>query len=222
VKVGLTVTMSQELIFDKSLAKIMFVFKLTGIKIEPGKRNLTENLVFLFNFLWLNTDIVSALGWMLMNVVNGQNFKETTFVAPCVFLSVLGDLKFLFLILNQRKVQELTANLRELEKRKNTFEHVDEEKIIKPEIKFCDVVIKVLNVLNCLMIVVFDLSPLVLIAVKYYKTGRLELMLPFMDVYPFEAFNLRYWPFAYIHQIWSGSYCIEILYYFDYSSSYYN
>lgn len=54
------------------------------------------------------------------------------------------------------------------------------------------------------MIVVFDMTPMVLIAVKYYKTKEFEMLLPYLDVFSFIPCKLIYWPIAYIHQIWSG------------------
>ncbi|XP_028167115.1 odorant receptor 4-like [Ostrinia furnacalis] len=201
--------MEEESLFDKSLKKITFAFRLTGLNIENDKRNFKQNCVYLFNFLWLNTDIVGALQWVLYGIASGKNFTELTYVAPCLTLSILGDIKAVFMILNEKKVHILMDNIRSLELKAKEFENSEREDMIKPEIKFLNIIISVLNVLNCLMIVVFDASPLILIAVKYFTTGQLELMLPFLDVYPFDSFDLRYWPFAYIHQIWSE--CIVLL-----------
>nr|QIJ45790.1 olfactory receptor [Glyphodes pyloalis] len=194
---------------DESLQKIKFAYHLTGLNIEHDKRTLKQNCVFWFNFLWLNTDIIGALSWIIQGILCGKNFTELTYVAPCLTLSILGDIKAIYMALNERQVRDLIENLRKLEQKGSTFDNLDEDKIKEPDINFLNIVIKVLNVLNCLMIVVFDLSPLVMIAVKYFRKGELELMLPFLDVYPFDSFDLRYWPFAYIHQIWSE--CIVLL-----------
>nr|ARO76430.1 odorant receptor 25 [Conogethes punctiferalis] len=201
--------MQKEILFDQSLQKIKFAFRLTGLNIQNEKRSMKQNCVYLFNFLWLNTDIIGALFWVIDGMLSGKNFTELTYVAPCLTLSILGDVKAIYLVLNESKVHTLIANLRKLEQKANQFENFEQDKLIEPDIRLFNVVIKVLNVLNCLMIVVFDLSPLIIIAVKYFTTGELELMLPFLDVYPFDSFDLRYWPFAYIHQIWSE--CIVLL-----------
>lgn len=192
--------------FDESLKKINFAFRLTGLNIQNKKRTRKQNCIYLFNFLWLNTDIIGALSWVFEGILNGKNFIELTYVAPCVTLSVLGDVKAIYLLLNEKKVLNLIEHMRNLEKKANGLVNSEQENLTRPDIKFLNVVIKVLNVLNCLMIVVFDLSPLILIAVKYFTRGELELMLPFMDVYPFDGYDLRYWPWAYAHQIWSGVY----------------
>lgn len=198
--------MTEKSPFDKSLQKIQFAFRSTGLNLgtDGRKRNYKQNCVYLFNFLWLNTDIIGALSWLLEGIISGKNFTELTYVAPCLTLSILGDIKAFCLLLNERKVHNLIDNLRDLEAKSKNFENSEWDNIMQPEIKLFNIIIKVLNVLNCLMIVVFDVSPLILIAVKYFTTGELELLLPFLDVYPFDSFNLRYWPFAYIHQIWSG------------------
>ncbi|CAH2242247.1 jg25180 [Pararge aegeria aegeria] len=42
-------------------------------------------------------------------------------------------------------------------------------------------------------------------ALKYYQTEEVELMLPFLIIYPFDSHDIRYWPFVYLHQFWSVS-----------------
>lgn len=196
----------KESLLDESLQKINFAFRMTGMNIKNEKRTLKQNCVYLFNFLWLNTDILGALSWVIQGIFNGKNFTELTYVAPCLTLSILGDIKAIYLILNEKKVLKLIQKLRQLEQRADQFENSERDDVIQPDIKFLNAVVKVLNLLNCLMIVVFDLSPLIIITVTYFTKGELQLMLPFLDVYPFDSFDLRYWPFAYIHQIWSGVY----------------
>nr|UVB79120.1 odorant receptor 25 [Heortia vitessoides] len=203
--------MPGQLLFDKSLEKINFLYQLTGFNVCSNKKNRTfkQNCVFLFNFLWVNTDNVGALYWIINGILGGKPFTEVTFVAPCVSMTCLGIIKGVFFIINERKVSFLMEKLKALEEKRQEFGHIDDDEVIKPEIRFLEAVTKVLNVLNVLMVIVFDLCPLIVIAVKYFKTGQLELMLPFLDVYPFDSFDLRYWPFAYMHQIWSE--CIVLL-----------
>ncbi|KAI5646642.1 7tm odorant receptor domain-containing protein [Phthorimaea operculella] len=45
--------------------------------------------------------------------------------------------------------------------------------------------------------------PLTLTVRNYIQTHELNPMLPFFVVYPFNAYDLRAWPFVYIKQIWS-------------------
>ncbi|VVC86895.1 unnamed protein product [Leptidea sinapis] len=59
------------------------------------------------------------------------------------------------------------------------------------------------KVLNIVLVMTFFVSPLVLVVVKYFKTNEWKLLLPFLITYPFDPYDIRYWPFVYIHQIWS-------------------
>lgn len=196
--------MSEELIFDKSLQNIKFIFRLSGLNIDHKKRTFKQNCIYLFNLLWHQTDLLSALSWVLCGMFTGKVFTELTFVAPCSVFGILADTKGVLFILQERKIYGLMNNLRDLEIKAKDFVGTRRDSLIKPDIYLLDIVIKVLNILNGLMIVVFDMCPPIFIAIKYFTTGQLELMLPFLDVYFFDGFDLRYWPFLYAHQVWSG------------------
>ncbi|KAL0860602.1 hypothetical protein ABMA27_009956 [Loxostege sticticalis] len=201
--------MSEELIFDKSLQNIKFIFRLSGLNIDHKKRTFKQNCIYLFNLLWHQTDLLSALSWVLCGMFTGKVFTELTFVAPCSVFGILADTKGVLFILQERKIYGLMNNLRDLEIKAKDFVGTSRDSLIKPDIYLLDIVIKVLNILNGLMIVVFDMCPPIFIAIKYFTTGQLELMLPFLDVYFFDGFDLRYWPFLYAHQVWSV--CVSLL-----------
>nr|WQS23362.1 odorant receptor 8 [Diaphania glauculalis] len=201
-------TQKNDSLLDESLLKLKFAFQLTGLNIENKKRSPKQNFIYFFNLLWVITDLISSLFWTVDGIRSGKNFTDLTYLAPCIFFTVLSMVKTMYLLSNEPEMYALIENLRKLERRAYTQGNFGQDEITKPDITFLNRVIKVLNVFNCLMIVVFDLSPILIIGVRYYRTGELKLMLPILDIYPFDAFNLKYWPFAYIHQIWSESVCL--------------
>ncbi|KAL0810925.1 hypothetical protein ABMA28_010223 [Loxostege sticticalis] len=201
--------MPEELLFDKSLHNITFIFRLTGLNIENKKRNYKQNCIFLFNLLWHETDVICALLWAIYGIFSGESFTEVTHIVPCVIFGILADVKAICLLIKEDKVYILINNLRDSETKSKDFVNIERNSLIQPDFKRLNNIIKALNIINSLMFVVFDGFPLLFIALKYLTTGKLELLLPFLDVYPFDSFDPRYWPFVYIHQFWSA--CIALL-----------
>ncbi|KAL0860600.1 hypothetical protein ABMA27_009955 [Loxostege sticticalis] len=195
--------MPETSLFDGSIQKIKLPFRLIGINIDHKKRNLKQNCILVFNYLWVLPDFIATLAWLVRRIINGEDFMELTYVVPCVTNGFVADAKAIFLILQESKVHTLMDNLRALETKSKDFVNSEKESIIKPEITFLNIVIKVLNVINSLMLVVFIMIPLIKTAVNYFTTGQVELLLPFLDVYPFDSTEFKYWPFAFIHQCWT-------------------
>ncbi|KAM3958422.1 odorant receptor 67c-like [Aphomia sociella] len=205
---------TQQLLFDKSLKKIKFVFNWTGLSLESRKRTSIDTFkcraIFIFNFIWLNSDIFGAISWFIEGIENGKSLTELTYLFPCTSLSFLASVKSVIHINKEDIVNDLIEDMRSLERDKLDRETtVVMQEFIKRELSFLNAVVNLLNILNGMMVVVFTLAPLVLIAANYAKTNEVQLMLPFLDVYPFDPYDIRYWPFVYIKQIWSE--CIVLL-----------
>nr|AND95945.1 olfactory receptor 12 [Helicoverpa armigera] len=198
----------EPLLIDKTVKKIEFLFRCTGINIKSGTKTrkdmIKSRTVYIINFLWLNIDLAGAVMWFFTGIANSKSFTELTYVAPCITLSFLGNLKSLFLILREKHVDKLIQVLRDLEINEKARPKSEEtDAIIKYEHNFVTTVISVLNVLYFVLLVAFALSPVSLVALKYFTTNELELLLPFLIVYPFDPYDIRYWPWVYLRQIWS-------------------
>ncbi|XP_053620270.1 odorant receptor 4 isoform X4 [Plodia interpunctella] len=202
----------QKSLLDGLLKNIKFAFTWTGLSLESRKRNSIDTIkcrsLYIFNFIWLNSDIISAVSWFAEGIENGKTITELTYLFPCTTLSFLASMKSLYHIKKEDSINQIVDDLRELEANKTGDIKKIEDNINK-EIHFLNFVTSLLNTLNAMMVLVFTTSPLVLIAVKYIKTGEVELLLPFLDVYPFDPYDMRYYPFLYIKQIWSE--CIVLL-----------
>ncbi|CAK1589774.1 unnamed protein product [Parnassius mnemosyne] len=204
---------SETRFFDKSLKRLKFIFLCTGLNLERNKSDkwhtIKKRSVYIFNFIWLNSDIIGAVFWITDKVKNGKDMTEITYLAPCATLSLVATLKSLYLIIYEDYVGQLIKQLRELDENASDMDTVIKIKTEKEERRFLNLVINLLNILNIGMVVNFTFSPLILIAIKYIRTRELELMLPFLDVYPFDPLDIRYWPLIYMKQIWSE--CIVLL-----------
>lgn len=195
---------------DQSLDKIKLVCHLEGINIKNNKKdNLKLKLMYLFNFQWLNSDLAGAICAFILGIKDGKNFVEITYIAPCITFSFLANIKSLAVILNGTQLQESISILKKMEiKDKNRNKNIKckVDNIIREHVGFLHSVIKVLNITYVVLVAAFAVNPLMLIAYKYYKTNELELVLPFLIWYPFDAYSIRNWPAVYLHQLWSGKY----------------
>ncbi|KAI8423767.1 hypothetical protein MSG28_012790 [Choristoneura fumiferana] len=192
-------------LFDDSLRKIQFLFKYSGMHLELKSSKTIADIIryrwlYIINFLWLNTDVIGEIFWIIDGAANGKKLSELTYIAPCTTLCMLANLKSIFLILSEDALTQLTKNLREMERSEDGSENMVKDTIIEEQRSFLNVVISALNFWNAMTVIAFSLTPLVLMAVEFRKTNEVELMLPFLIVYPFDSYDIKYWPFVYLHQ----------------------
>lgn len=202
-------TQEEPLLIVKTIHRIEFLFRCVGINIKSSEKTRADYIrnrsVYIFNFIWLNIDLAGAVVWFLAGIANSKSFTELTYVSPCITLSFLGNFKSLYLIFRENNVDKLIEVLKQLEIKERSRENDEEkDKIIETEHNFVSAVISVLNVFYFVLVVAFALSPVSLVALKYFTTNEVELLLPFLILYPFDAYDLKYWPWVYLRQIWSG------------------
>nr|WCC57562.1 odorant receptor 40 [Papilio memnon] len=195
------------LLFDESLNKISFLFRYGGLSLESRTRTTIQTvkirLLYLFNSFWLNVDLAGGIYWFIDGLKNGKSFIELTYIAPCIALAFMANIKSLFMIVNETRIDEMIDILRSLEITVKSKRVERKEEIVAREKSFLYCVIKMLNILNIVVVLTFSISPFVLMLIEYMRIKELELMLPFFIIYPFDSYDIRYWPFAYLHQFWS-------------------
>lgn len=191
--------------FDKSLELVNFVFTISGITYKIKKLNTKEKLkvrsIYYFNFVSVNSDVLGALYCFIDGVQNGKTFVELTYIAPCVTFAILCSLKAFFMFLYEDQVSDFIDQLRDLDTKTK-----DEDDIKKNETNFLHAILKASNIINLMLLVTFSISPFISITYKYVKTGEIELFLPLLIKYPFDSYDIKYWPYVYVHQFWSGTY----------------
>lgn len=198
--------MSDQLLLDKALKKVDYTFRWTGINIESSRKTKSQNFrykyVFIFNFIWLNMDFSGALTWFIVNARKGVSFTILTYSAPCLTMCILFNTKSIYLYLSDDRINELLSILRNLEIKHHDVTAPQKKEIIKKYSNFLFMVLKTLNFFNWFLLIAFPSMPIALMALDYYYTQEVVLQLPFQVVYPFDAYNIKYWPFAYIRQLW--------------------
>ncbi|KAH9645654.1 hypothetical protein HF086_005303 [Spodoptera exigua] len=197
----------EPLLINKTIKKIEIWFRATGtnVKSTPKTRmdTIKSRAIYIINLLWLNMDLSGAVVWFISGIANKKSFTELTYVSPCITLSFF-HFKCFFLFLNEDSVDKLLEKLRELEMNERARpKHKDKEAIMIHEYKFLTNLISFLNLFFCGLIVAFALGPVAITIFIYVTTNEVDLQLPFLIIYPFDAFTMKYWPWVYLHQIWS-------------------
>nr|WCC57499.1 odorant receptor 42 [Papilio machaon] len=205
--------MSEPTLLNKTLSRLNFIFLAIGINLEHKKCNrltrIRTRCIYIFNFIWLNSDVLCAVLHFTNDLKNGTDMTELTYLAPCAMLSTVGIFKSFFLIIYEDNINDLIDNLRILDEKTNMYTVTVKNNIEKEEGKFVNYVITLLNIFNIGVVFDFTLTPIIKIVKNYMSSGEIELVLPHKVVYPFDAFDIKYWPFAFFKQSWSE--CIVLL-----------
>lgn len=196
---------------DDTLKRIDFSFRLTGINIKSCKRTAAQNnmykIRYFFNFVWINMDVTASIAWCIKGIKDGISFTAVTQGPPGAMFCLLGDVKSASFLIYNNSVNQLMAALKDLENKENDRKRPDElNEIIKKEIGFLHRVLKVYSFVIRLCSANFALLPLVAVAIHYFRYHEVKLFLPFYVLLPFDPYDIRFWPFVYLHQMWSGIY----------------
>lgn len=199
----------ENLLFDQAIKKIEFIFLLGGFNLKSGVVTTSDfiksRIIYIFEFLWVNADLAGEVYWFIDGVLSGYDFLGLTYNAPCISLTLLSTTKGILLVLNEKRVYQLIENLRSMERRENEREQTKEKsEMISNEKDFLNRVIKSINWLYVFVMIAFALLPVLVMYMNYMNTKQMELVLPFLIRYPFDQFNIKVYPFVYLHQIWSG------------------
>lgn len=208
----------ETLLFDQTIKKIDILFRYSGINIRINREIsrsdfIKSRIIYIINFFWLQIVVAGEIYWFIDGVRTGKDFLGLTYIAPCLTVSNLSTIKGLLLVLNEKHVQKLVDNLRNMEKKETEREHSKEKmEIIIKERDFLHYVINLFTWMFVIVIVTFAFSPIIMMSVEYSNTAELEFILPFLVLYPFDPFQAKVWPFEYLHQVWSGMENILVYY----------
>lgn len=204
--------MSTEEIFDKSLKITNYALKLIGVDLTKRKvmsplTFITDNWYYYFNIWWMYSDVAGEIYWFIDAIRSDKTFGEFTFVAPCIVMGFLSHSKINAVYSKKNDMISLLDDLKKLYPHRETEQIKDDdnekENIINEADTLIDRVLKLLIIVNVFLNVTFCALPIFIIFYVFYKTKELKLMTPFIIKYPFDAFDLRIWPFVYLHQCWS-------------------
>lgn len=192
------------LLFDESLRKIDYIFRMTGMHLNNRENfNLrASRAVFYFNFFISINDLFGACFFFIRGLYTGESLMLVIYAFSCIIMGMLSYAKCISSVVHYKYIDKIVFILRDLEARSNLKVHADEN--IKESIKFLHLVLKVQNYCNWILIIVFPSMPVSLTVYTYFTSNEIVLLLPFYAVYPFDAYSINYWPFILIKQIWTG------------------
>lgn len=197
--------MGENLLFDKYLRVIDYTFRWSGLHLRNRENyNLAKaRIVYCINFIGLNLNVAGSFWWFAKRASQGESLLSLTYAAPSLALAFLCNFKSMSIMVNHDTVDKLVLKLRELET-KVDFNSSDNKKVIDEPINFLHFVLKVSNFFNWLLIVVFPLMPLARTAYNFFALNKVELEFPFLTEYPFDAYDIKIYPFVLLSHIWGG------------------
>lgn len=202
--------MPDQILLDNALKKVDYTFRWIGTNIESSRKTKSQNFrykfVYIFNFIWLNMDFSGAIAWFIVNARKGASFTMLTYVAPCLTMCFLCNTKCIMIYISDNRLNKLLNILRNLEIKHHDVTTPAKKEIIKKDSDFLFLVLKTLNFFNWFLLLSFPFMPLMLMASDYFNAKEVELKLPFQVVYPFDAYDIKYWPIAYFRQIWGSEF----------------
>nr|AXY83392.1 putative odorant receptor 36 [Conopomorpha sinensis] len=204
-------------------------FKLVGVNMSGSNSSdfltvLKETWWFYISTLWMYTDVLGECYWFFEGVQTNKSFSELTFVAPCIVIGFVATAKVTAVLYNRNTTRKLLDILKELypanakvapdddvaegnKIKEERDAELDEEEtnVIEDSRNLSMKVVNILFWTNVATMVVFNFSPMAVMLYTYSKTKKIELGLPFIIKYPFDAFQLKVYPWVYLHQAWSST-----------------
>ncbi|XP_063394712.1 odorant receptor 67c-like [Cydia fagiglandana] len=182
---------------------------------EHGKWDPLFKILFQVNFLWIHTDTLGELFWLIEGIQMGKSILELSYVVPCATICLLSSVKATFFYVHQEVLIDVVKKLEnihpDVDDNKVTGEiTIEEEELndvvrrnVKESTKFLKSLIK-LDLAICLGVVVtFCLQPISAMGYEYWTTGTYKVTFPFNVKYFFDPYSKAVWPFVYFHLVWS-------------------
>ncbi|XP_028177429.1 uncharacterized protein LOC114365139 [Ostrinia furnacalis] len=201
----------EEILFEKALKKVNAMLKVSGTYFdeEDINRNVVERFLsrrfYCFNISWLVSHIIGEFLWVIDGIKTKASVVKMTYLIPCLTLSLLGCCKSYFLIQNGNLVSELIRALKlmQSDSAKSGLKTKIENELNK-RLVVLNIVMTTNSALDAFGLAVFAVGPLIITWLLYNSTGKLVMQLPFLAKFPFDETDIRFWPLAYLHQIWAG------------------
>lgn len=200
---------NEKLRIDESTKIIEFMSRWSGISLESNKRTTAQNTIYklryFINVVWINILLIASIAWCINGIADGIDFTEVTRSLCGDVFVFLGDIKSVSFIIYENSINELMAALKTLENEENDRERPDEIKeMIKREIRFLTKALKIYMFGLGISGMSFVALPAVAVAVNYFRHHELTPLLPMLVLFPFDPLDIKFWPFVYVLQIWSG------------------
>lgn len=197
----------QEL-FDKAISTNNSFLKITGLHLidkNDVKKRFLRNVYMCLVFISYNVDIFAQVLWIMDGISNGVGIVTLFYDAPGMTYSFLGNVKAFFFMKNECHVKDLVNSLRALQAMDGQSVKSNKVKVdIMKRIKFLTTATNIQKWINIVALSTFAIIPFAIIALSYFQSGKIELVMPFPVLYPFNIFDMRIWPIMYIREMFSG------------------
>lgn len=207
--------MEEKLLFDKYLRKIDYTFRRSGLYLRNRKNyNVTKaRLLYCFNFILVNLDVGGSLVYIAKGEGQEDGLVAITHSLPSAILALLCDFKSLSFMWYHTYVDKLVFILRELET-KVDLNTVANKTCIEEPIKFLQFALRVSSFSNWLLILAYPLMPLSISIYNYFALNKVDLVLPFLIEYPFDAYDIRIYPFVLLNNFYAGKLNSSFIFFF--------
>nr|QZH55114.1 odorant receptor 18 [Achelura yunnanensis] len=211
---------------DNVIKKVNIFSRVVGIAVDDRdadatfSKRLQHHWVYVFHMIWLYSEIAGELVFLVRILTERRGLVEFTYVVPCIAECLLGTCKSYFVIKYAHHVHDIINTLKKVQTDVETEEFTEETKnFVNKTVLYLNKLVSFFFGFYSLLISSFGVGPLTITATKYFKHGVTQLELPFLISYPFNARDIRIWPFVFLHQLWAGNMavmalmCSDLLYY---------
>lgn len=206
------------MLYDEILKRVNFYYIPSGAYIDKEDRNRSALKRFLvrrfycFNLFSTITHLIAEFLWLVNAIKISEKIVKITYTIPSLTLCLLGVAKSYYLVKNGDLVNDLINSVKSLQAASAKIGTKAEiEKETKKRTVILNMIYNINNTAYTFGLMVFAVGPVILSWLMYRSTGKLVMQLPFFSVFPFDATDIRFWPFAYIHQVWTG---MQYLFYY--------
>nr|QZH55118.1 odorant receptor 22 [Achelura yunnanensis] len=185
-----------------SVNSIQILFDIFGLKLNERKTKYR----LIFNLIWLGFIGIGEIFWFIDSARSGQMFDNFQSLATAT-MCILGEVKIIFHAVHENDVIKLIKGLEDLENL--TTKGFAKKQIYKKELKYLNILVKVVKILNAVTIFVFALIPVCIMGASYGETNEFVPVLPVtVKYYIFDPYDLKYYTIIYIHQILAMCICL--------------
>ncbi|CAH1635269.1 unnamed protein product [Spodoptera littoralis] len=199
--------------FQKCLSQVNFFCKLLGMNIDY--RGDSETLIqflrshkyFIAQFILFNSQNVSQISWVCEAVITGKSFLDVTYMIPCLIFCILSIFKGVSILYYAKYNYEFIVTMKNLLAGltpSNEEHNIFMKTIIDKHVLMLTIIFKRMVNIVAVCLIMFALGPIFIMLSNYYKTKEVKLELPFIGYYPFNEYDLRIYPFMFLHQWWTS------------------
>jgi hypothetical protein len=219
--------------FQDSLRLTKIALLVSGIRItktryKPSLTVFFDFYVYYFNLIWLATDILGEINWLINAMITGRSFVDASLSMTTITVCFMAIIKSITLYWQRHIVVEVIDKLEEIHpavtaednlgndtNRKETKDNIlENDAVLKDEtvekniLRESGMMLNLIVLMQCaicvVVVVAFPLMPVVSMVYEYYTTGKTDYKYPYFTNYFFNTDTMTMWPFVYFHQVWSS------------------